>query len=98
MQCVNGAVGTYYVDVPTYLQAYFSQAYDNAQNEGVDYTEPNSAQYVGCSQMDISNRAVSAGTNAVIPHYCGNLSFNIRILSHLLAPPFDPHRSSCPCR
>ena len=50
-QCINDPLGTYYVDVPRYLEAYFTQMADNADNEGVEYEAPSVAQYTSCTQF-----------------------------------------------
>jgi hypothetical protein len=51
-QCLTGhkPMGTYYVSVPTFAQAYFAQAADNAYHQGLDYTESSLAQYTSCAE------------------------------------------------
>jgi len=52
-QCLTGhkPMGTYYVSVPTFAQAYFAQAADNAYHQGLDYTESSLAQYTSCAEF-----------------------------------------------
>ena len=48
-QCSDEPVGTYVVDVPTYVNAYLKQTYQNEQDkQNVDYAIPDSIQYTSC--------------------------------------------------
>ncbi len=52
-QCLTSTkpMGTYYVSVPKFAQAYFAQAADNAYHQGLDYTESSLAQYTACTSF-----------------------------------------------
>uniref|UniRef100_A0A7S0BWR1 Uncharacterized protein n=1 Tax=Proboscia inermis TaxID=420281 RepID=A0A7S0BWR1_9STRA len=54
-QCSDEPVGTYKLDVPTFVESYLYQIEDNAENEGVDdYAESANAQYLDCTGVEIN--------------------------------------------
>lgn len=46
--CTDRAVGHYYVDVPTFMNAYVNQLESNANDMGQEYERPEAASYTSC--------------------------------------------------
>ena len=56
--CADRALGTYMVDVPTFMTAYLSQLELNAGDTGADYESPDSS-YMNCYEYYSNEVAVS---------------------------------------
>ena len=55
--CADKAMGTYYLDVPTFMTAYINQMELNKEDMGDDYVVPDST-YVNCYPVETSSGAV----------------------------------------
>lgn len=55
-QCSDTPIGTYIVPVPTFVNAYLQQAYQNEQDKGNDdYAMPDNVAYTSCTQQAVQD-------------------------------------------
>lgn len=54
-QCTNDPLGTYYLPVPNFLGGYIQQKYQDASDQGLEYSEPEVLQYAYCVGYYIQN-------------------------------------------
>lgn len=55
-QCSDKPVGTYYVPVPKFVQAYTNQKSQDMYDQGIDYELPDVAQYIYCTPFEIQGQ------------------------------------------
>ena len=57
--CSGQATGTYYTDVPTFVDAYVNQMQLDAKYTNTEYSTPTAASYLTCSLYKVNGQRVS---------------------------------------